>query len=157
MKAALDKTDKLMELISIVLLIGSVMNILSVIFELPDTIPCHFTIDGRPDGYGSKHLLWIIVAISFSIYSGLTALTRYPQFYSSGITKNNKEAQLRLTSKMLRTIKAVILFVFLVVNVMMTQSAQLKSTGYIPYLLPFILIVVFTPTIYFVIKLGKIN
>lgn len=153
----MNRTDKILELISVVLLIGSVLNVVSVIGHLPDTIPCHFTIDGTPDGYGSKHLLWIIVVISFALYMGFTGLTRYPEFYSTTITKKDKEGQIKLTQKTLRTIKPIILFVFLVINVMMTQSAQLKSTGFIPYLVPFILVAVFTPTIYFVIKMGKIK
>jgi len=153
----MNRTDKILELISVALLIGSVLNVLSVIGQLPDTIPCHFTIDGTADGYGNKHLLWIIVVISFALYLGFSGLTRYPQFYSTTITKTDKESQLKLTQKMIRTIKPIILFVFLVINVMMTQSAQLKSTGFIPYLVPFILVSVFTPTIYFVIKMGKIK
>lgn len=88
---------------------------------------------------------------------GFTGLTRYPQFYSTTITKKDKEGQIKLTQKTLRTIKPIILFVFLVINVMMTQSALLQSTGFIPFLLPFILVAVFTPTIYFVIQMGKIK
>ncbi len=39
---------------------------------LPASIPCHFDLLGRPDSWGSKHVLWILPALATLIFAGLS-------------------------------------------------------------------------------------
>ena len=36
--------------------------------QLPDQVPIHFDITGKPDSYGSKNTIWIIVGLAIIMY-----------------------------------------------------------------------------------------
>lgn len=40
-------------------------------FDLPDTIPTHFNLQGEADDYGHKSTLWIIPILSTALYFGM--------------------------------------------------------------------------------------
>ncbi len=40
-------------------------------FDLPDTIPTHFNLQGEVDDYGHKSVLWIIPILSSALYFGM--------------------------------------------------------------------------------------
>lgn len=49
---------------------------------LPDRIPTHFDLNGRPDNYGSKAVLWLLPAILWAECILFSVLMRFPQVYN---------------------------------------------------------------------------
>jgi uncharacterized membrane protein len=144
-----DLNDKISEVISLIVLITTISIVAITVPGLPDTIPSHYSMRGEIDAYESKHMLWVIIALSVIIYIGLTILAMFPGLYKKKLTGENIEEQYRLTSKTTRTMKAVIVLSFLVVSYFITHAAQIKNTESILYLAPFFLLFVL------VVRLGK--
>lgn len=150
MRVPFDLKDKISEAISLIFLITSISIVAVTMPKLPDAIPSHYNITGQVDGYESKQILWVMVALSVLIYISLTVLAIFPGLYKKKLSGDNIEEQYRLTSKTTRTMKAVIVLSFLIICYFMTFGAQLKSTEYI-YLVPFFILLIF------VVRLGKPN
>ena len=66
-------TERKLDFAALVLTL--LLLVLPLIFytRLPDRIPSHFDSSGDIDGYGSKHMLWILIAIGVMTF----ALFRY--------------------------------------------------------------------------------
>lgn len=64
--------------ILIILLIISIPLIYtaSIYSSLPETIPVHFDIDGKPNGYGNKNTLWFITLLLSAISAGMYLLIK---------------------------------------------------------------------------------
>lgn len=66
---------KILEAISLALLLFSIVIIIYYWQKLPQTIPMHFGASGAPDGWGPRSAIWIAPAISVFMYTLLTAIT----------------------------------------------------------------------------------
>ena len=157
MKIKLDTNDKISEAASILFLLISVSVVALSISNLPDTVPCHFNFKGEPNRYGTKHFLWVGVALAIFLYIGLSILAKFLQVYNFRYTQTNIEEQYKVTSKMVRSIKAGFMFFTIVLNFFLVESAQLKFTNYIMLLVPLILIIIFGNVIYYTIQWSKIK
>lgn len=64
--------------ILIILLIISIPLIYtaSIYSSLPETIPVHFDIDGKPNGYGNKNTLWFITLLLAAVSAGVYLLIK---------------------------------------------------------------------------------
>lgn len=157
MKIKLDTKDKVSEVISVLLLIVSFLIVALSISNLPDIVPNHFNLKGEPNKYGSKHFLWVGVAVAVFMYFLLTVLAEFPKSYNFHYTKNNIEEQYKITTKMVRSIKLGLMLFFVALNFFIVESAQLKFTNYIVVLVPMVLLIVFGNVIYYTIQWSKIT
>lgn len=82
-------------------------------WEIPDTIPIHFNLQGEPDGYGSKNGLWILPGMGVFLYLLLGLFRSIPHVLNIPveITPENAELQYRLVSRMLSWLSWLILLV----------------------------------------------
>jgi uncharacterized membrane protein len=53
-----------------------VIYTLTVYPSLPDTIPTHFNLEGKPDAYGNKNNLWFVVLLLSGVSAGVYLLIR---------------------------------------------------------------------------------
>jgi uncharacterized membrane protein len=157
MRPELDLKDKISETMSALFLFTNAALLVLTLPSLPETIPIHFNSAGETDGYGSKYITWIIFSISLSIYVGLTLLSMFPRLYNNRITERNREEQYRMTGKMIRTLKAMILCFFALTTFFILQNAQFKMMEYSKYLILILFLLIFPVTIYYLIKLGRIR
>lgn len=82
--------------------------------DLPEQIPVHFGASGYPDRFGSKQTLWLLPGIGLAIYSILSWINLRPDRfnYMVDITEENAERQYRLATRLIRTLKVLLLFIF---------------------------------------------
>jgi hypothetical protein len=150
----LTKIDYILEAAAIFALLA--MWILAIIAfrSLPEIIPTHFNLNGRPDGRGSKYNLFILPFLCMVLAIGLSILNKYPHKFNY-IIKVTEENALRLYSKgtrMLRIIKVIAVFSFLAIEWQMSNSAESSlQSGWIltvvlifPVVLPIMLAFMFT-------------
>ncbi len=116
-------TDKAIELVgygALLLLFG-----LPAIFyfSLPETIPIHFGIDGVPDGYGPRGMIWLLPGIAFLLYAGIMWLANYPHVfnYPVRLTTDNIFRQYRYAQRSLRIISALVVVMFAFLKYMSIQ------------------------------------
>lgn len=157
MKITLDKIDKIWEAVAFLLLAVNALIIAITVPTLPDIIPVHFDGAGKVDNYGSKYILWVLFVIAVFVYSLMTVISFNPGLYKSRMTENNIEEQYILTAKMTRTVKTFINLFFVIITVFVLQSVQGKGTEYAPYLFLLVFPLILIPTLYYVVKLGKVR
>jgi uncharacterized membrane protein len=157
LKIALSPTDKVAELLAVVVLIVFWIYTLVSYKSLPDVIPTHFVSDGKADGYGLKWTILTLPAIALLLYIGLSILGRYPHKfnYPVEVTQANAETLYRSGAQMLRVMKLMLIILFF----LMTYQTVLSASGITSFVtrnglfLDFALL--FIPVFYFLIKMSK--
>lgn len=98
---------------------------------LPQRIPVHFGIDGRPDAWGTASQIFLMPAIALGLYLVLSVAVRFPQSFHYGVavTEENR-ARLQATAiRMMGWMKAVVMWVMAVLVVFQVESARTGSSG----------------------------
>ncbi|HMM05582.1 MAG TPA: DUF1648 domain-containing protein [Clostridiales bacterium] len=152
MKLKRSTYDVAVNLICLVLLLGTVVYFVANWGEFPDRVPGHYNAMGEVDRWGNKGELLITLIIAWIMYLGMTAIERFPQVWNTGVrvTEENKKRVYRILKNMIVTLKltVVAIFVFLAVN--SASASQLPL-----WFLPAFLILIFGSIIFFGIKLSR--
>nr|MBN2277077.1 DUF1648 domain-containing protein [candidate division Zixibacteria bacterium] len=141
----LTKTEIIFEMISLAGLFVNVFLIAYYWSGLPERVPGHFGINGRPDMWSGKASLIILPVVSIFLYALLTLVRRKPQGinYLVKITGDNAEKQYRLVRRFLSVIKIEIIWVFAFINWIAIKVAFGQCNGLGILFLPLFLILVF--------------
>lgn len=124
-KVPFEVIDTIIEFTSITIIIlmwcYSVFNFT----ELPDTIATHFNAVGEPDGYGSKHTIWIIPSITTILYIALFMLNKFPHLhnYMVNITEENAFKNYRFSTRLLRVVNFLCVLLMAYITYMIVESA----------------------------------
>jgi uncharacterized membrane protein len=102
--------------------------------DLPDRIPTHFNLWGKPDTYGSKIGIFVLPALNLLIAAAFLYLMRFPHKlnYLTPITAENAENEYRKGRILLLSVGFVlgVLLVFLnwnIIRVGLSESAGLSN------------------------------
>jgi len=126
-----DQTDRIIEKIGligvIVLLALPVLNY----GNLPDVIPGHFGINGEPDAYYGKGIIWILPLAGLVMFIGMSFLGKIPHLlnYPVTITPENAERQYILGTKMIRMLNASLVWLFCYIIYVVIQITLGKPVG----------------------------
>jgi hypothetical protein len=155
------KFDKSLEILSFLMLLGSVTILLIFYSQLPEKLPIYFNTPFKgSDGFGNKILLWelpiILGIIVFIIYK----LSQYPRIfnYPIKIKPENAEYNYKMASQMFRVLGFAISFTCF----SLTLTSILNGLGYYPelanYLHPLVIGLLFgVPIVYLLLILIKKN
>ncbi|UCE64963.1 MAG: DUF1648 domain-containing protein [Candidatus Zixiibacteriota bacterium] len=138
---------RLLELVSIAGIIYNAFVLLRNWESIPDTVPSHFGLDGRPDAYAGKSSLLLLPIVGFAIYLALTILDRYPHLFSYiwKITPENAYRQYQLAGTMLSALKAEVIWIFNYIVLTAIKISTGNSERLSPLFLPILLVVIFGP------------
>jgi len=152
MKVKNSKYDITVNLVCIILLVGTMLYLGVNWNSISDKIPVHFNAIGVADRWGNKGELLVLQIISWIMYLGMTAIEHYPQIWNTGVivTEENKERVYRILKNMLGTLKltVVVVFMFLTINSALAQELP-------TWFLPIFLVLLFGPMIFFIKKLVR--
>jgi len=114
LKIELNFLDWVKEIIAASSVLGLFGILIFYFPDLPDKIFAHFNAAGEVDRFGSKASIWVLPIVSVLLYLGLTGLNQFPHIYNYPvrITAENVYPQYRIVSKMIRTLKTVIMIFF---------------------------------------------
>ena len=109
--------------------------------RLPPQVPSHFGLSGEPDAWSSRSTILILPLIAAVIYVSLTLLTRIPHTYNYPwpITDANAEEQYRLSQRLLRIVKNIVVLLFGIVYVVTVRVAAGEAQGLTVWFLPLLL------------------
>lgn len=153
MKYILSKGELMIEWITRVIIIvtiiyGSYMYIIS-----PDQLPIHFNLKGEPDSYGNKKSLLIIMIINAALYIMLSWITTKKKYlnYPIRITPDNEEIQYANMVSMTIWMKLIIAILFLVIvwNIADNEAVTRLNLNWLLY---FISAWIIGVTFYFTIR-----
>ncbi len=154
MKLQLNQTDKILEVLGWVSVVGIWALTLTNYSILPEIIPIHFNGAGKADGFGNKTHIFILPIISTLLFIGLTTLNKHPHMfnYPSQITKENAVHQYTNATRMMRVLKLVIVVLFGLIVFRKIQIVNGHADGLGTWFLPLTMGMIFIPMLYFLIK-----
>lgn len=139
--------------VALVILISSILYLISVWSSLPAEVPAHYNAAGEVDRLGSKWEMLILPIIASTMWISMTVLEKYPHVYNyPRLTKENIRAQYKNGRKMVHVLKNMITMMFAYITWKDIQVAFGYAEGLGPMFLPLLLLFLFIPKIYFVVK-----
>ncbi|MEL6864853.1 MAG: DUF1648 domain-containing protein [Bacteroidota bacterium] len=120
-------SDRLIEILTGIMLTALIAIPLYFYDRLPDLIPIHFNLFGEVDGYGSKQMIWLWPALGLAIYGGLGWMNKRPHNfnYLVPITDKNARVQYTISTQMTRTLRLILITLFVLISWSMVKSDQL--------------------------------
>ena len=148
------KTDWVLEAIGIIGIILSLLAVMLSYNDLPDTIPRHYNFTGRPDGYGEKSILFILLALAILTYLIMTFSLRFPHLfnYPFEITEENAERQYKNSALLVRALKIIVTVIFGYLTYATIQNGLGKMHGLGTWFTPVTLLVMLGTVGYFIYK-----
>lgn len=143
--------------LALVALIGVVIIFLLKWPGLPDRIPHHFDIQGKPDAYGSKYLLMMFPLMSIVLYLFFSFLNKRPHTFNFPvpITEENAERQYTLAMNLNSAISAIIILIFFYLTWRTTTIVEDKASGLGGFFMPLLLAMIFVPIILYYLKANQ--
>ncbi len=141
LKLDLTTTDKMIEPIDWVVLIGIWILTLSNYPTLPEIIPIHCNGAGEADGFGEKWNILTLPIVSSILFIGMTILDKYPHIlnYPSTVTKKNALHQYTSAIQLIRSLKLIIVMIFGLIVFKTVQNVNVNADGLGVWFLPMIL------------------
>lgn len=135
-------SDYVMDVLTLLIFLGNAALILYALSSLPEHIPMHINFSNQIDGYGSKYMLLVPSGIGLFLCSLLYFLENRKGFYKDNMGRIKTQEQYRLSMKTIISLKPLLAYVFLVISLLMFQTAQYKWVAYsnyflLPVLFPF--------------------
>ena len=147
---------KVLEMVSLAVLAAMLMAAVLALFgptRLPDRIPTHFDLLGRPDRWGPSRILLVFPSIAAAVYLLMTWVSRYPAAFNfpvrsmprSGPSRSGSRSRGRLeelTLNMIAWLKTEVVCLFAWIQWTAIRGAYRPDGGVSPLLLPVLLGVV---------------
>lgn len=123
---------------------------------LPERIPSHFDLAGRPDAWSGRNSIWILPGVSLFIFL-LILLSRWltGKYPNKMNIKGYNPGQLHLVKLMLTYMNLEMVWMFTVLTFLTIQVARGVREGLSVWLLPAVLLIIFGTVIYFMIKIAR--
>jgi uncharacterized membrane protein len=139
----LSSGDRVIEWISLSLLVLLWMWVFYHYKSLPDSIPVHFNAAGQADDYGHKNIIFLIPGIATILFAAMIIANKYPHHfnYPRKITEENALQQYSLATRFMRYLKLMVVLTFFTITALTTQTATGNTNGLSPWFLATILLI----------------
>lgn len=110
--------QRILSILSFLLLIGQLLCLILRWNSLPDEIPTHFGLNGQADAYGPKGSLVILPVITILIYLLMIFVEKFPELWNvpGHVTPRNIGWIYGNTKSMLVTLRFAVTFIFFYIN-----------------------------------------
>ena len=85
MKTKPSKTDRILEALGWIMLIGTLMYLIIGWSSFPDKVPMHYGAAGEIDRWGGKGEILFLVVLWWIMYLVISAVERSPQIWNTGV------------------------------------------------------------------------
>ena len=152
MKIKRNKDDIIINFLSLLCLVGTVVFLIISWKTIPAEIPGHYNAAGEVDKVTDKSSLIVLLIVGWIIFIGLSVVEKFPQIWNTGVqvTEQNKEKVYRILKTMIGTIKLLVVLMF---SYLMLYSTTGKNLP--PLFMPAFLILMFGPIAFFIFQLVK--
>jgi uncharacterized membrane protein len=98
---------------------------------MPDRVPMHFGISGKPDGWGPRWTLFLLPVIAVALLSLLTVGKRFPSHfnYPVPVTPENRERQQQLGLELLDEMRLVTAVMLGYISIQQMRTALNLTNG----------------------------
>lgn len=142
--------DKLMNRLSLLVLVGSVVFLAGYWKQIPAEVPMHYNAAGEIDRWGTKAELLILPVIAWLLYGLLTVVEQVPSAWNTGVkvTAENWERVYALLGHMLSTLKLLVMVMFAWITLWCALARPLPV-----WFLPVVLAAVFGNMAYWLVRI----
>jgi len=151
-KIELSKSDKILEVFALLLLVVLWIYVIYNYNSLPEIINTHFNAQGKPDGSGEKQYIFGLPGVATFMYLLITILSRYPHTfnYLEVITEENALEQYTKMTKLSRILKIILIGIFSYASWQTISNVDVS-----PLFFPIMFVATLGPIIYFNLKKSK--
>lgn len=144
--------DKLMNRLSLLVLVGTVVFLAGYWKQIPAEVPMHYNAAGEIDRWGSKAELLILPVIAWLLYGLLTVVEQVPSAWNTGVkvTAENREQVYALLGHMLSTLKLLVMVMFAWITLWCALARPLPV-----WFLPVVLAAVFGNMAYWLVRIFR--
>lgn len=152
MKIKKNKYDVIINFISLLSLVGTVIFLIITWDKIPSTIPGHYNAAGEIDKLSNKSSLIFLLVTGWILYLGISLVEKFPSIWNTGVTvtEENKQKVYRILKDMIGSIKLLIALVFSYLTLQSTTGDNLS-----PFFLPAFVILMFGSLAFHLIRLFK--
>ena len=121
--------------------------------QLPELIPTHYGIDGRPDSWGGRGAVLLLPLLSLFLFASLTGARFLPdRMYNIpvAVTEENRERLLGLSRQLLSVLKPCLIMALLPMVVCQVRGLPLPV-----WYMAVLLLLIFAPVIVYCIRMVK--
>jgi len=153
-KIPFTKTQKIIELITAMLLLLMFGYLISIWNSIPNIIPYHYDFAGEANAWSGKSSVLIMPFVGAALYLIITILSFFPQAWNTPvrITEKNYLFVYQNIRNLVSYTKLIFVAVFFYVTFKMANSQPLDSL-----FLPIFLCLMFVPIAFFIVKIVKGN
>jgi len=114
----LSSLDGFVEFASVAALLFLLVSTALYWSALPERVPTHFGLSGRPDAWGAKSSLLLLPIFAIVLYAGMTILGRFPHIYNYPVqlTEENVERQYRIARTLIGWVKLEVVWTFALIQ-----------------------------------------
>lgn len=120
MKIKNSPADIIMEILGLIMLIGTPLYLLIRWSSIPDKLPMHYNFAGEIDRWGGKGEILFLVVMIWILYLMISLVEHFPSIWNTGVqvTSENRARVYRTLKYMVKTLKLVmtLIFTFLIFN-----------------------------------------
>ena len=144
--------DKLMNRLSLLVLVGSVVFLAGYWKQIPAEVPMHYNAAGEIDRWGTQAELLILPVIAWLLYGLLTVVEQVPSAWNTGVkvTAENREQVYALLGHMLSTLKLLVMVMFAWITLWCALARPLPV-----WFLPVVLGAIFGDMAYWFVRLFR--
>ena len=153
-KINFNTTDKIIETISWIAVVGIWVLTFINYEKLPEQIPIYYNGIGESDGFGDKSHILILPIVATLISIGLTILNKYPRIFNFfvPITQENDFWRYQNAVRLIRSAKLLFVVVLGLIVFMTIQNAKGTTDGIGVWFLPLTTGLFFILTMYYYLK-----
>ena len=120
---------KIVNLLCIIILTGTLFFLVTNWTMIPDQIPGHYDSAGVINRWTSKSGLWIVYFVGIIMFAGLSVIEHFPKTWNTGvaITKENQKHVYQLIKGMIVTLKLCITTIFMFLTLYTTLMINLPK------------------------------
>ena len=127
-----------LDIVALVALVTLWVMTASAIFgaqPLPLRVPTHFNLVGKPDGWGSPQVLWLLPCIGIFLYALMALVSRFPGAfnYPVRVTPANRAALQHLALRLIAWLNAEVICLFVFIQYVIIKAATGSLNGFSPY------------------------
>lgn len=121
---------RITDLLALVATALSIYVVGSAWAALPDTVPIHFGLTGKPDGFGPKWVIWIVPASSVLLYGAMSFAVWLRSYnFPWRITEDNREESIGIAQQLMNRLKLFLSVTLLYLNWAVVQVALNRLDG----------------------------
>ena len=156
-KLTLFATDWIIEILAVVALFSIWIVVFLNYNNLPTEIPTHYNGSGEVNGFSHKNEIFALPIVTTILFAAMTIINQFPHIfnYPTEITPENAAKQYKFMTRMIRFLKLSIAVIFLMIVLGTVATANEITDGLGKWFLPFVMALIFVPTLYFIIRSSR--